>query len=163
MRQGKKADPRWISLTPEQKHMIDTAMAYEPSRLLLNRLQRDLRPLGPYVRNLLTEGQTRECFEELKRFLVTKALYPDKLFSPSSLIDDAWHTFIIFTKDYFDFCDLLGGYIHHRPLADGERIGVTRSWDVEKLVRDIFPDSQAYFWVSNSERDTRNSARSCCG
>jgi len=32
------------------------------------------------------------------------------------LIDEMWHTFILFTADYHDFCDrYFGYYIHHRP------------------------------------------------
>ncbi len=37
--------------------------------------------------------------------------------TPSTkLVDEMWHTFILFTQEYFDFCDaFLGRYIHHAP------------------------------------------------
>ena len=35
---------------------------------------------------------------------------------PSPVIDEGWHTFLLFTKDYQDFCQkYLGKFIHHRP------------------------------------------------
>lgn len=35
---------------------------------------------------------------------------------PSSRIDEGWHTFILFTKDYDTFChQFFGQFIHHRP------------------------------------------------
>ena len=34
------------------------------------------------------------------------------------MLDEAWHTFILFTHDYLEFCrDYLGQYIHHQPNA----------------------------------------------
>src|SRR5215510_12354610 len=35
------------------------------------------------------------------------------------IIDDMWHTFILFTRDYTDFCTRhFGQYIHHQPVTD---------------------------------------------
>lgn len=37
-------------------------------------------------------------------------------------IDDMWHTFLLFTKDYMKFCeDYIGNYIHHIPTTDEEK------------------------------------------
>ncbi len=39
----------------------------------------------------------------------------------TKLIDEMWHTFILFTKDYQDFCDrYIGYYLHHRPTPRSE-------------------------------------------
>lgn len=36
-------------------------------------------------------------------------------------IDDMWHTFLLFTKDYTDFCiKHFGQYIHHTPKTNEE-------------------------------------------
>lgn len=38
-----------------------------------------------------------------------------------SEIDDMWHTFLLFTKDYMTFChNFFGKYIHHFPTPDDE-------------------------------------------
>lgn len=39
--------------------------------------------------------------------------------SEMSDLDNMWHTFLIFTRDYEEFCrDYLGGFFHHEPLSD---------------------------------------------
>ena len=38
-------------------------------------------------------------------------------------IDDMWHTFLLFTKDYADFCEkYIGKYFHHSPNNNTEEI-----------------------------------------
>ena len=35
---------------------------------------------------------------------------------PSNIVDIGWHTFILYTQDYADFCDRVAGrFIHHEP------------------------------------------------
>lgn len=42
----------------------------------------------------------------------------DNTFTPSEVIDEMWHTFLLSTKDYDDFCqDYFGKKIHHSPDA----------------------------------------------
>jgi hypothetical protein len=37
-------------------------------------------------------------------------------YSPSPLVDIGWHTFILYTKPYADFCQRVAGhFIHHSP------------------------------------------------
>lgn len=59
-----------------------------------------------------------EIFEETKRFLLIGELLDESL-APSLPVDLMWHAWILFTKDYHEFCALLGGYIHHRPIPSG--------------------------------------------
>ncbi|MBA2711001.1 MAG: hypothetical protein H0U57_10450 [Tatlockia sp.] len=43
-------------------------------------------------------------------------------------IDDMWHTFILFTKDYMDFCaENFGKFLHHAPTAATERMLINKS------------------------------------
>ena len=58
-------------------------------------------------------------------FLLLCAREPDEKFSPSPLVDIGWHTFILYTKPYADFCDKVGTrFIHHAPSdADGVDYG----------------------------------------
>lgn len=38
---------------------------------------------------------------------------------PITVIDEMWHTFLLFTRDYAVFCDeYLGRFIHHIPAGD---------------------------------------------
>jgi hypothetical protein len=37
-------------------------------------------------------------------------------------IDEMWHVFLLFTRDYAALCnELLGGFVHHDPAPDGPR------------------------------------------
>jgi len=37
----------------------------------------------------------------------------------SEIVDEVWHTFILFTKEYADFCNkVMGKFIHHEPNVD---------------------------------------------
>jgi hypothetical protein len=53
---------------------------------------------------------------------------------PSQIVDDAWHEFILFTKDYDDFCsNAFGRFLHHTPAEAMEtplqaQDGIKRSW-----------------------------------
>jgi hypothetical protein len=40
-------------------------------------------------------------------------------------IDEMWHVFLLFTRDYTALCDAdLGGFVHHDPAPDGPREAV---------------------------------------
>jgi len=58
---------------------------------------------------------------ELKRYLLLCAKHPALGFPISPVIDELWHEFILHTRDYAAFCDLLaGGFIHHVPARQGD-------------------------------------------
>ena len=54
---------------------------------------------------------------ELKRYLILSAKnYPAELEMFSPEVDALWHTFIIFTKEYENYCNrVLGCFVHHYP------------------------------------------------
>ncbi|MBV9453254.1 MAG: hypothetical protein JOZ19_03915 [Rubrobacter sp.] len=52
---------------------------------------------------------------EIKRFLALCAVSPGK-YAMRGPLDELWHTFILFTSLYANFCRRLGGgFIHHLP------------------------------------------------
>lgn len=56
---------------------------------------------------------------EVKRYLAICANYPEERFPMAASIDELWHTFLIFTKEYHDFCGMLGvPFIHHDPIGE---------------------------------------------
>ncbi|TAN35479.1 MAG: hypothetical protein EPN23_11080 [Verrucomicrobia bacterium] len=57
---------------------------------------------------------------EMKKYLYLIAKN-HKEYGMTRSIDMYWHTFILFTKEYHDFCDFLGcSYIHHSPATREE-------------------------------------------
>jgi hypothetical protein len=72
----------------------------------------------------------------LRQFFIAYLMSGKKYVSmPSQVADDLWHEFILYTRDYQDFCkQAFGGFLHHTPavvLADGQRAsnaGLRRVW-----------------------------------
>lgn len=96
-------------------------------------------------------------FEECKKFLYLCSITDNPL-SPSKGIDAIWHTFILFTKDYNNFClNYLGRFVHHTP--DVERTEQTRMQNkthfeyARTLAETTFGSENLYspFWYKNTK------------
>lgn len=47
---------------------------------------------------------------------VAASAHSDKPLSPSPLVDDFWHAFLLHTKAYREFCETaFGAFVHHQP------------------------------------------------
>lgn len=65
--------------------------------------------------NEVEQDVAKQYFIEIKKFLYLCANTTDRL-APSAEIDKIWHTFILFTKDYRQYCvHFLGKFIDHVP------------------------------------------------
>jgi len=74
-------------------------------------------------------GAAHQLFLDLQKFLWMSA-QSDKACIPAPLIDDAWHEFLVFTREYEMFCtEYCGGFMHHQPHHSEEATEV----DVEIL------------------------------
>ncbi|HEY3804288.1 MAG TPA: hypothetical protein VGL61_16840 [Kofleriaceae bacterium] len=67
----------------------------------------------------------RELFDDMKKWLWLCGTRPRSMrltvFGPMKLIDEMWHTFILFTREYTEYCqDNFGFYIHHAPTTRAE-------------------------------------------
>ena len=73
--------------------------------------------------------EVKMLFEETKKWLWLNAVAIDEkqgieLFidGPLALVDEMWHTFILFTRPYHEFCHrYFGFYIHHAPTTKAEK------------------------------------------
>ncbi len=79
-----------------------------------------------------------KAFKELLKYLwLSRKLELDKEANPIDMrldfscvmhhemseVDDMWHTFLLFTKDYMIFCDqYFGKYMHHMPFTETDMI-----------------------------------------
>lgn len=94
--------------------------------------------IGSFMKSFdLPESETRDIFEQLKRMLWLgnemefDGLHDEgKAFSIDRsllILDEMWHTFILCTKDYQQFCmEIFGYYIHHNPQVESETDKMTR-------------------------------------
>lgn len=67
----------------------------------------------------IVEGHRRE----LIRFLALSATATNngRYYGMMGAIDELWHTFVIFTREYSEFCQAVAGrFLHHVPEADGQ-------------------------------------------
>jgi hypothetical protein len=56
----------------------------------------------------------RYAMEEPEGFVCS--MHPEIL-----LLDEMWHCFVLYTRDYADFCENnFGFFLHHQPINDGE-------------------------------------------
>lgn len=64
----------------------------------------------------LNRAEAEARFREMLRFLQCCADERGAAFAPSKVVDEAWHTFLLHTSDYWRYCrEVLGGFIHHQP------------------------------------------------
>lgn len=62
----------------------------------------------------LSPEDAQQLFEDMLRFLWLSAMFGNV--QPTTTIDEAWHLFILFTRDYRNFCEqFFGEFIDHRP------------------------------------------------
>jgi hypothetical protein len=61
--------------------------------------------------------EAETLFTEVKRYLVLTQLNRDVSWQMYSIrVDEVWHQFVLFTREYAMFCEEhLGGFVHHRP------------------------------------------------
>lgn len=64
------------------------------------------------------ERTAARIMDQALAFLIACANAPRPL-APSAEVDLGWHTFLLYTKEYADFCERIAGrFIHHRPDDD---------------------------------------------
>lgn len=113
---------------------FNLAMSFEPPELLIRRFCSE--------RNVSDE-EARERFQETKKFLVLCASGLNCSYSPSEKVDAMWHQFMLHSKDYFRFCELVGGYVHHQPSEEHQPERYART--LEGLRR-IFGNVNQFYW-----------------
>lgn len=106
---------------------------------------------------------------ELKKYLVLCTLNPDGGLGMSRVIDELWHTFIFFTRDYHRFCEQVAGrYLHHGPAAEED---LRDGKNIEDYLRTLseyqlyFGDPPIHLWPMPPTRrsDEAGCSNSTCG
>lgn len=65
-----------------------------------------------------------EAIAEFRKYLSLIALGHQGLGMISADIDEVWHTFILFTREYSEFCHrAFGYYLHHQPGIPSKPLG----------------------------------------
>jgi len=75
----------------------------------------------------VTEAAAAELFTETKRLLWVKHVSesrgaPFGIDPALRILDEMWHTFVLFTREYAAYCDrVYGEFLHHAPTTRAER------------------------------------------
>jgi hypothetical protein len=90
----------------ERQVIVETAIQYPIDEIIARYAAEQDVPLDV----------AQEHAREVKRFLVLCALNPHRNYGMRGPIDEFWHTFVIFSAKYMEFCNRISGrYIHHFP------------------------------------------------
>lgn len=107
-----------------------------------NGLRRKFRETRPG----LTAAQESQVFEGLRQWFMVCNRSGERFVSmPSQAVDDAWHAFILFTRNYDQFCRrAFGRFLHHTPaeaMADQTTAsdGIKRAWRIACHLEKIDP------------------------
>ncbi|MFI6797220.1 glycine-rich domain-containing protein [Streptosporangium canum] len=64
-------------------------------------------------------GLAEQIMKQALSFLAACAARPYARLAPSELVDIGWHTFILYTREYAEFCEQVAGrFINHAPDDD---------------------------------------------
>ena len=76
--------------------------------------------IARYCKDYKVSNKAAKRYEiELKRYLILAADDDEELDMFSAEVDNLWHTFLLFTKEYQEFCNVMfGKFIHHAPIVD---------------------------------------------
>jgi hypothetical protein len=86
-------------------------------------------PFAQVREKLLMEGKVPApdvdaAITEFRKYLTLIALGHQGLGMISKDVDEVWHTFILFTRDYADCCkEVFGSYLHHQPGVPSQPLG----------------------------------------
>jgi hypothetical protein len=102
----------------------------------------------------LTADQRGEVFVGLRDYFQICRIARRRMVSmPSQVVDDAWHEFILFTRQYDKFCRHgFGRFLHHTPAAA-----------MSSPTRPATASAAPGGWPAPSKRLTRKSRNACPG
>src|ERR1700731_1394109 len=106
-------------MNKNSRSQVELRPTGSPRKLMASRLQR--YDMSFFLDKLIAEGKIpaakRSLVErEFKRFiaLVRAGVHPLAMIGP--LVDEVWHQFILFPRQYRDFCnDSVGFFVSHQP------------------------------------------------
>jgi len=82
---------------------------------------------------------------------------------PTVAIDVGWHAFLMFTKDYADYCEkYLGKFVHHRPTTSRSKpMPQDAVSDCFKLSRQLFGSDLSKNWEYDMSGNCHDKCKGC--
>jgi len=103
----------------------------------------------------VTERYLNEGIENLKRYYIVGLLDGKNPHSVSKPLDVFWHCHVLFSHEYFDFCERVYGiYVHHVPLDRDDPVqvaAVQKIYDYTLAVHNkVFKHVDSAWWPKGS-------------
>ncbi|MFJ1590942.1 glycine-rich domain-containing protein [Kitasatospora albolonga] len=112
----------------------------------------------------MTDDQGERGVNQVVAFLTVAAGTAERM-TPSLRVDLFWHTFVLHTKHYAEFCDTLGnGFIHHVPDRDNGHDpaeGRDAMRRTAEMIRSAGFDLDPEFWPIDGAADCTQSYAGC--
>ena len=82
-------------------------------------------------------AEAQDLFLETKKWLWICA-HPEKqrlaITTPLLIIDEMWHNFVLFSREYTEYChDCFGRYIHHAPTTQSEKEEYKKQYEADPI------------------------------
>ncbi|MFZ1325177.1 MAG: hypothetical protein WAT67_03980 [Candidatus Contendobacter sp.] len=117
----------FYALSLAKKHQTEYINQYQPPQRVMEKVQSTYPHLNQSDMDLVIAG--------LKEyFLLCHSAKRRMIAMPSQVVDVAWHEFILFTREYTQFCKkAFGKYLHHTPAeamisATSAQDSIKRAW-----------------------------------
>jgi hypothetical protein len=142
------------------QEIVDRAMAW-PMDDVLERYRDD---------HNIPEDVALEHEREIKRYLALCSINPEAKYGMKGVVDELWHTFILFTREYATFCEAVAGrFIHHAPTPKLEKLVGAGAGNYAQMLADyviVFgEESPVHLWPRLHNTGGNHEAPACtsCG
>lgn len=99
------------------------------------------------IQERISRSRSARVIDALFHFLAVAATFRGRNLRPADEISAAWMLFVAYTKEYTEFCEELGGYIHFRPNTSPRTITTVTSADAIKLMEQFGIPFDTMVWM----------------
>ena len=111
----------------------------------------------------ITMEVAKEHEIELKKYLTLCALFPKSSMGMRGQVDELWHTFLLFTRDYHRFCkNVVGHFIHHIPNTSKSNSEISSYREMLNKYEECFEiEPPKHIWPSIKVKGQEESMDAC--
>jgi hypothetical protein len=133
--------------------MSNLQTAKEKANVVMNWDMSDVRLRMKKEDATITDTFLNKLEVEYKRFMTLRLFHPQETMPVSPIVDEMWHTHILFTSDYVKMAQSVGEvYFHHRPIvSQKDVVELTPLYEKNTLKRyaEIYGKPTPEFWTED--------------
>ena len=112
----------------------------------------------------VNRATARKHYREVIKYFLAGLEYSgdEYFFTPSHIVDEAWHNFILFTELYGDWClEQLGQFVHHVPCMKGEVFDQVKVVAGNQILIDVYDVDKKIWTFDSAECGTCGQGQPC--